>query len=577
MPVMKRSITRVASLFGLAASMSAFALADSTPATGRLLVKFGNGVSPATASSYLNQAGAKEIGSLSKLGVKVVSVPAGKEKAASAALARKPGVVFASPDFKVALSATPNDPMFGNQWHHAKIGTPTAWDTVIGLGTVTVAILDTGCDPLHPDLMSKYVHGWNTYEGNSNFADVHGHGTAVAGSAAAITNNGLGVAGVAWNCQIMPIRISDLNGYGYSSTVADALVYAADRGARVANISYQFSYDPTVLWGCQYFQSKGGVVTISAGNTGSAHPGSDTPYALTVSATDGNDNLASWSTTGPAVDISAPGVNIQSTNRGGGYGGWSGTSFSAPITAGVAALVVSANLSLSASQIQDVLTGTAFDRGTAGWDSLYGWGRVDANAAVQRALSLQGYVDNQAPSVVFVRPTNGATVSNTTSVEVNATDDTGVTSVSFYVNGTLVATDTSAPYTYSWDTTALGNGSHNLRAEARDARDNVGSAQIGVTVSNTVDTIPPVTTITSPKTNTKIRGSLSVSAAATDNVGVTKVELWVNGVLKSTDTSAPFSFSVGGKQLSSGTHTLVTKAYDARNNVGTSSPVTVIK
>jgi len=495
----------------------------------------------------------------------------------AASLSRQSGVVFAAPDYKVAPAAVPNDPMFGNQWHHAKIGTPNAWNTVIGLGSVTIAILDTGCDPLHPDLLSKYVHGFNMFEGNSNFADVHGHGTAVAGSAAAITNNALGVAGVAWNCQIMPIRISDPNGYGYSSTVANGLVYAADNGAKVANISYQFSYDPTVLWACQYFQNAGGVVTISSGNTSSQNNGAASPYALTVGATDSNDNRASWSTWGPAVDISAPGVNIQSTNRGGGYGGWSGTSFSAPVTAGVAALVISANEALSASEIQDVLTQTAVDRGTAGWDQEYGWGRVNAEAAVALALSLGGGgSDNTPPTVSFINPTNGATVSGTTTVHVNASDNVGVASVSFYVNGNLVSTDSTAPYEYSWNTTTVANGGHNLRVEAKDAADNVGSAQIGVTVANQ-DNTPPVTAITTPRTNSRVRSSFFVTATASDNVGVSKVELYVNGNLVSTDTQAPWTFSVNGTSWANGVYTLTTKAYDAQNNVGTSTGVKVKK
>jgi subtilisin family serine protease len=585
MPTMNatgRSFLRLTSLFMLAASLSSAALANPMPtvvkpASGRILIKFTDEASARSVEANLRTKGSEVLRTLPKIGVKVVSVAPGQEKAVAANLARQRGVVFAAPDYAVAPSAVPNDPLFGNQWHHAKIGTPNAWNSVIGLGTVKIAILDTGCDPLHPDLLSKYVNGYNTYQGNSDFSDVHGHGTAVAGSAAAITNNALGVAGVAWNCQIMPIRISDPAGWGYSSTVADGLVYAADHGAKVANISYQFSYDPTVLWACQYFQQAGGVVTISAGNTGAVNTGAGSPYALTVSATDSNDNRASWSTWGPAVDISAPGVNIQSTNRGGGYGGWSGTSFSAPVTAGVAALVISANEALTASEIQDVLTQTAVDRGAAGWDQEYGWGRVNADAAVALALSLGGGGnDTTPPTVSFIQPTNGATVSGTTTVHVNASDNVGVASVSFYVNGALVATDTTAPYEYSWDTLTVANGGHNLRVEAKDAADNVGSAQIGVTVSNQ-DTTPPVTAITTPRTNSRVRASFSVTAAADDNVGVVKVELYVNGVLASTDMSAPWSFSVNGTSWANGVYTLTTKAYDAQNNVGVSTGVKVKK
>jgi subtilisin family serine protease len=579
---MNRRIFRMSTLFVLAASLTGAAAADpmptgAKPAAGRILVRFTDESAARSIETNLRGTGSAVLRTIPKIGVKVISVTPGQEKSMAASLARQRGVVFAAPDYAVAPAAVPNDPLYGNQWHHTKIGTPNAWNTVIGLGSVTIAILDTGCDPLHPDLLSKYVHGFNMFEGNSNFADVHGHGTAVAGSAAAITNNALGVAGVAWNCQIMPIRISDPNGYGYSSTVANGLVYAADNGAKVANISYQFSYDPTVLWACQYFQNAGGVVTISSGNTSSQNNGAASPYALTVGATDSNDNRASWSTWGPAVDISAPGVNIQSTNRGGGYGGWSGTSFSAPVTAGVAALVISANQALTATEIQNVLTQTAVDRGTAGWDQEYGWGRVNADAAVALALSMGGGGgDNTPPIVSFIQPTNGATVSGTTNVVVNASDNVGVASVSFYVNGNLVATDTTVPYEYSWNTLTVANGGHNLRVEAKDAADNVGSSQIGVTVSN-LDTTPPVTAITTPRTNSRVRANFFVTATASDNVEVVKVELFVNGVLASTDMSAPWNFSVNGTGWSSGVYTLTTKAYDAQNNSSTSTGVRVKK
>ena len=204
---------------------------------------------------------------------------------------------------------------------------------------------------------------------------------------AAIT--GIGVASVAFGCKLMPVRISDTSGLGYSSTVASGLTWAADHGARVANISYEFTGDSAVDSAAQYFNSKGGVVTVSAGNYSTVLTIPDDPNVLTVSATDSNDAIASWSNTGTPIDLAAPGVGIWTTTAGGGYSPASGTSFSAPVTAGVAALVISANPSLTSAQVQQVLKQSADDLGAPGWDPVYGWGRVNAQKAVAAAINFR--------------------------------------------------------------------------------------------------------------------------------------------------------------------------------------------
>lgn len=323
-------------------------------------------------------------GRLYGMDVHLVDVPAGQERAIVRRLAGHPHIRFAEVDERVELSLTVNDPYYGSQWHLPKINAPTAWDASTG-GNVTIAILDTGTDP-HPDL--SLVAGWNFYDNNSNTADVHGHGTAVAGTAAAIGNNAEGVAGVAWSANIMPMRISDTSGYGYWSAVAQALNWSADNGARVANISYMVSGSSTVQQAASYFRSRGGVVAAAAGNTGGDAGMPNTGVILTVSATDSNDVRASWSTYGAVVDIAAPGVGIVTTARGGWYTSGSGTSFAAPIVAGVAALVIARRPDLTATQIEEVLLLSATDLGAVGNDPYYGAGRVDAAAAVQRAIGI---------------------------------------------------------------------------------------------------------------------------------------------------------------------------------------------
>ena len=164
-----------------------------------------------------------------------------------------------------APDATADDPYYAQAWHLPKIQAPAAWDTTFGSSSVIVAILDSGVDATHPDLSANIVSGWNSYSGNSDTSDVHGHGTAVAGTVAASVNNGVGVAGIAGKCRIMPMRITDAEGYGYDSAMVKALTWAADRGARVANISFEVNTSSSVRTAAQYFQNKGGVVTVSAG------------------------------------------------------------------------------------------------------------------------------------------------------------------------------------------------------------------------------------------------------------------------------------------------------------------------
>ena len=156
----------------------------------------------------------------------------------------------------------------------------------------------------------KMVAGWNIYDNNSDSRDVYGHGTKVAGTVAAAGNNGAGVASVAWSCWIMPVRISDPTGWATYSDIASGLTWAADHGARVANISYKVTTSSTVTAAAQYFQGRGGVVASSAGNDALFDASADNPYIITVSATDPNDALYSWSSTGNNVDRRRAGMRL---------------------------------------------------------------------------------------------------------------------------------------------------------------------------------------------------------------------------------------------------------------------------
>ncbi|MBA3506709.1 MAG: S8 family serine peptidase, partial [Betaproteobacteria bacterium] len=320
----------------LSLALSGYALAappahepsDEGPwAKGRILVMPRAGLSDTEFAKILGAHGGQAARKLGNLNIHVVELPpSASEKAVAKLLSLHPHIKFAEPDQLVAPDLGANDIYYGSAWHLQMVQAPIAWDYSLGAG-VTVAILDSGVDASHPDLQGQLVPGWNFWDNNNDTTDYRGHGTLVAGVVAAAGNNSIGVTSMAWNAKIMPIRVSDLNGYGSWSAMASGLSWAADRGAKVANISFMVHSSSTVQSAAQYMRNKGGVVVNSAGNTGGFDPTAASDSLISVSATDSGDARAGWSTYGSHVDFSAPGVGIWSTAAGGGYSAVSGTSF----------------------------------------------------------------------------------------------------------------------------------------------------------------------------------------------------------------------------------------------------------
>lgn len=347
-------------------------------------------------------------------------------------LAARTDVRFAAPVYNYAPAVVPNDPRFSAQYHHRLMNSSAAWDITQGSTAIPIAILDTGVDPDHPDLSAKLLPGFNAFSNNSDTHDVEGHGTAVAGCAAALTNNGVGVAGMSWNSPIIPVRISDTNGLAPSDAIADGIRWAADNGAKVINISFGPLQDDTiVLNAAGYARSRGALVFASMGNDGRRESSSENANIIFVSATDANDNAADFTSFGPAARLAAPGVSIPSTVDGGGFGNWSGTSFSSPIAAGAAALVWAVNPSMTPAQVESILFSTARDLGNAGRDELFGFGRVDVGAAVARAQS-GGVTLAKAD---LTNPAPGGRITSST-VTFNWTAGSGATSYFLYVGTT---------------------------------------------------------------------------------------------------------------------------------------------
>jgi subtilisin family serine protease len=558
----------------------AFAAQAEDYAQGRIIVEPRAGLTVTEMGKILKANGAGQARKLGQSNIHVIEVAHGSEKAIAAKLKNNPHFKFAELDQRVAVSATANDPMLGSEWHISKIGANTAWDNTQG-GGVTIAILDSGMDSAHPDLAGNTVAGYNAYDNNTNTADVCGHGTKAAGSAAATINNTAGVAGVAGQAKIMPVRIAYNNSgscYAYFSTMASGVTWAADHGARVVNISYaNVPTSSAVQSAANYLKGKGGLLFVSAGNYNRDEGFTPTDTMIPVSATDSADNRASFSSYGAFVALSAPGVGIYTTVQGGGYGAVNGTSFASPVAAAVAALVMSANPSLSADQVKNILFSTAVDLGTAGRDIYFGYGRVNAAAAVAAAKAAPA-PDTTAPTVAIANPLAGSTVSGMVSVGVNAADNVGVARVDLKVNGTVVASDSAGPYVFSWNSAGVANGMNNLVAIAYDAAGNVAtSSTVSVNVSNAApavvaDTTAPVVAITNP-TSGAVSGTVNVTVNASDNSGAAGINMsvYIDGQLKASGAGSSLSYSWNTRKLASGTHTVQAVAKDAAGNTSITS------
>ena len=449
---------------------------------GRVLVGFYEDILPDHARNIIAALGARDAGEIPDIGVHILDLPyQASEVAFAQAFEARPEVEFAELDRLLPLAQMiPNDPFYldPNAWALQKINAPAAWTINTGSPSIIIAILDTGVDGTHPDLSANMVPGWNIVNNNTDTTDVLGHGTMVAGTAAASTNNSIGVAAVAWNCRIMPVRIADSSGYAAVSDVASGLTWAADHGARVANISFNATGYSTVSSAAKYFESKGGVVAVAAGNDGTSVQTPDDPNMLTVGATDSSDALFSWSNSGNDLDVVAPG-HVATTAPGGVYAAADGTSFATPIVAGEAALVLSANPGLTADQVQNIIKQSADDLGATGWDSTYGYGRVN----LARALSMSagtggvgGTGDTTPPNIIITSPADVSAVLGVVSVSVSATDNVGVVKVELYVDGTLYGASTNSPFTIKWNTRKAARGVHTLLAKAYDAAGNVGTS-----------------------------------------------------------------------------------------------------
>jgi hypothetical protein len=487
-------------------------------------------------------------------------------------------------------------------------------------GAGIVAIIDTGVDPSHPLLQGVLVPGYdfiNDVAGSaSEWSDVDGSlvsildgslvsildGSLVSilddaavvvlnGSTVGILDQDTGdaldpsqlppafghgtmVAGivhlVAPTARIMPLKAFRADGTSTVFDVVQAIHYAVDHGARVINMSFSATaVSPEIAHAINYATSMGVVCVASAGNLGQevlVYPAA-LRNVLSVGSTTSTAPpvRSSFSNYGASlVSLGAPGEGVITSYPGGNYAGVWGTSFSAPMAAGAAALLVQADPTVDQAKA-DILLGNA-DR----IDAAMGKGRLNLDSTVQAV------VDATPPTVGVTSPTDGGAVFGTVGIAASASDNIRIAGVLFLVDDQpLGPEDTTAPYEAAWSTTASSNGSHVVKAVARDGRGNQSTSAVTVSVSN--DVSAPAVALTNPAHGTTVNGTLAVSATAADDHGVFGVQFKLDGVpLGTEDAAEPFELSWNTLTTSNGIHTLTAVARDAAGKETAASVVVTV-
>ena len=310
-------------------------------------------------------------------------------------LSENPQVKYIQPDYYIHYVDPPSWSAIQPSsqvlpWGVDRIDAERAWRISTGEG-IKVAVVDTGIDRDHPDLRPNIHGGFNAiapqppYPDPNDFDDDHGHGTHCAGIIGAVNNN-FGVVGVAPDCWLYGVKVLDASGSGYLSDCVEGIEWCIDNGMQVISMSWgSYSHYPILEEICAEAWERGAVLVGAAGNEGYLYPDlypAGYSSVMAISATDINDNVPWWSNYGDEIELAAPGVSIYSTFIGGGYAYMSGTSMACPHVSGTAALVLAGQNDVSNRVVRAILWKTAEDLGAPGWDPYYGYGLVDAEAAV---------------------------------------------------------------------------------------------------------------------------------------------------------------------------------------------------
>src|SRR3954454_2194072 len=385
----RRAVALAAVTVTLCATGVTAAFASASPSvagsggTVRLIVQTAKGLSATQRSAVVGRNGGTHKRDITDLRAQVIDVPASDVSAYLNRYKHDASVTSVEVDQSRKVAATPSDPAYADQWALPKVSWDTAHDTVTPSGSSTIAVVDTGVDASVADLSSRVVAGWSAF-GTDPSVDPNGHGTWVSSIAAAATDNGSGIAGVDYaSADVMPIQALDASGQGQDSDIVAGVTYAADHGADVILLAFSNpGFSQALQDAVSYAWSKGAVVVAAVGNDGSSaatYPAGDA-NVVGVSATDSSDALWSSSNYGDDAFIAAPGVSVLADAVGDGTVSVSGTSASAAMVAGAAALL-KAN---DASATNGVIVGRlARNANAAGIAAETGNGRLN----VDRALS----------------------------------------------------------------------------------------------------------------------------------------------------------------------------------------------
>ena len=407
------------------------------------------------------------------------------------AVADLPGVAWVEDNSLLHALRTPNDPRYGDQYGPGMMGFPDAWDDAgFGSDAVTVAVLDTGLQKTHPDFESSRVRQGHDYvNDDSNPNDDCGHGTHVAGTVAATTDNGTGVAGMS-QATILPMKVLSPLGLlititcsGSTADIAEAIFDSTDQGADVVSMSLGGGGASNAMQNAvDYAWNHGVLVVAAAGNDG---PCTDCvsyparyPNAIAVSALDPDKGIASYSSTGPEVEIAAPGSAVWSTYNDGGYRSLSGTSMATPHVSGALALALSCDPTASAATLRALLHQSAEDLGASGRDATYGYGLARMDALVDLLGGCGGGSDpgNSTPSASFIAQTDGLTV--TVDGSSSEDPDGDVLSYAWDFGDGTGGTGVTAAHTYA------ASGSYVVRLTVSDGKGGTDVAMQTVDVSD---------------------------------------------------------------------------------------------
>ncbi|MFM6851108.1 MAG: S8 family serine peptidase [Terrabacter sp.] len=444
------------------------------------------------------------------------------------------------------FSFVPNDPDYpATAPYLDSVSAPAAWDVQRGDAAVRIAVVDSGVDVAHPDLVGRVTDTYNAVDGSTDVTDTVGHGTFVAGVAAASADNGVGIAGASAGASVMAVKVADASDQVFADKEAAGIIWAADHGANVINLSLgSTSPDQVESDAVAYAVGKGVLVVAAAGNDATTTPNYPAAYpkVVAVAATDAAGHRAGFSQYGPWVTVAAPGTGLTSTTPTAGsaffapdYATGNGTSFSTPLVAAEAALLWSQRRGASADEVRSAIVASA--HGYAGLG--LGAGQVDFRLAF----------DALRPDTVpaLTSPSNGAAVSGS----VTLTAASAAAKVRFLVDGSVVGAPVAvANGTASavWSTWGRPNGAHTVSAVDCSVKDlcSPASTQVAVTLSNAAPAV------TSPRPSQTVSGSATFTATAPGGA----VAFVIDGVQRGLDTSAPFSLTYPVSALSDGTHSV---------------------